>query len=167
MDALILSFAQDVIGGADGSTSVVVSSGIRLAFLASIAALFFLAGRIFLALAAYNDARSKSNRDALMWALLIGLIGLIPGIVYLCIRNSVHNYAVCRNCGCSHLAAEPNCPQCGAPNPYAPQYVNPMAEQQARQARIYLAVGLVLLALGLILVVAAVVRFLIFIMPMF
>lgn len=167
MDALILSFSRDVIGGADGPTSIVVSSGIWLAFLACFAALFFLAGRIFLALAAYSDARSKSNGDALMWALLIGFIGLIPGIVYLCIRNTVRSYTVCPNCGCSHLAAEPNCPRCGTPNPYTPQYNNPMAEQQAHQARIYLAVGLISLVLGLIIIVAAVLRFLIFFMPVF
>lgn len=155
-----LKLAGDVIGRADGPTSIMVSSGIRLGIILSIVGLFYLVGRILVALAVYFDARSKSNRDAVMWALLVGFLGLIPGIIYLCIRNTVRNYTVCGNCGISHLVTDQTCPQCGAPNPYSSQYVNPLADQQAHQAKVLLIIGLVILGVAIIAMVITLVNFL-------
>lgn len=114
-------------------------------FFICILALISLAVHILLGLAAYDDARAKSNPDAVMWGLLIGFLGLIPGIIYLCIRNSARGYTVCTNCGFGHPATDLNCPKCGAPNPVATQNINPFAAQQAHRAKVLFIVALVLL----------------------
>lgn len=101
---------------------------------------------ILLAFAAYYDARSKDNKDALMWAMLIGFLGLIPGIIYLCIRNSGQNYVICPNCGLSHSWRAPICPRCGTPN-QTPAYANPFAAQQAHRAKILLIIAIVLMVI--------------------
>ena len=75
--------------------------------------LLWISTRVLFALAAYHDALSKGNPDALMWGLLIGLLGLIPGIVYLCVRNSVRPKVRCRNCGIVYDAWYQFCPACG------------------------------------------------------
>lgn len=147
-----------VVGGADGPTSIIVAEGIGLVALLSVLCLISLAERVLLAFAAYNDACAKDNSDAIMWGLLIGFLGLIPGIIYLCVRNSGRNFALCQNCGCSHYAGDQNCPNCGAPNP-TPQFVNPHAPQQAHRAKVLMTIGLVLLGVGLIAAVFGVIIF--------
>jgi hypothetical protein len=109
--------------------------------------ILWFAYHLLFAFAAYHDARSKENQDALLWALLIGFLGLIPGIIYLCVRNSGRKYIRCPNCGCMHYAWEPHCPQCGLKaepgfmpsDPYAGIY----AEKAKREmiAGIIVAVG--------------------------
>lgn len=70
--------------------------------------------RVLFAAAAYNDAKSKLNQNAMMWGLLIGFIGLIPGIIYLCVRNnSESKFILCRKCGFTYLRSSMNCPKCG------------------------------------------------------
>lgn len=135
----------------DGPTGIAVVTGMRMMFFVSIIALIGLTERILLGLAAYNDARSKSNSDAAMWGLLIGFLGLIPGIIYLCIRNSARGYTVCTNCGFGHPATESNCPKCGAPNLAVSQYSNPFAAQQAHRAKVLFTVALVLVGLTVLL----------------
>ena len=48
-----------------------------------------ITGKVFLALAVYQDARSRYNNNALMWGLLVGFFDLIPAIVYLCLRKNL------------------------------------------------------------------------------
>lgn len=79
----------------------------------------FVAERVLFGMAAYHDALSKGNQDAVMWGLLIGFLGLIPGIIYLCMRGSSGSMVCCRKCGFWHRAADPVCPMCGEPNPAA------------------------------------------------
>ncbi len=129
---------------------MMMSYGMRVMFLISVIALFKLAERVLLGVAAYNDARSKSNQDAVMWGLLIGFLGLIPGIIYLCIRNKAHVYTVCTNCGFGHPVTDANCPKCGAPNQLAAQYANPFAAAQAHRAKILFIIAMILLAFILI-----------------
>lgn len=140
----------NIIGYGDGATAIVVSAGIRMMFLVCIVGLLGLAERVLFGLAAYNDARAKLNPDAVMWGLLIGFLGLIPGIIYLCIRNSARGYTTCVTCGCAHLAADANCPKCGAQNPVYQQYVNPFAAQQAHRAKVMFVVALVFVGLGIL-----------------
>ncbi|MGX8701344.1 hypothetical protein [Caproiciproducens sp.] len=102
-----------------------------------------LAARVLFALAAYSDACAKANPDALMWGLLIGFLGLIPGVVYLCIRNSSRNYLVCPNCGFRHYFYDAVCPRCGAPN-QPQQNRNPLAGEQARRAKLFLTIAVAL-----------------------
>lgn len=127
-----------------GMGSMVVS-GAGIAFLFSIIGLVGMAERVLIGLAAYNDACSKGNPDAVMWGLLIGFLGLIPGIIYLCVRNSGRQYTMCSNCGLRHFAMDPNCPRCGAPN-VVPPYANPYVFQQAHRAKVLLIVAIFLIA---------------------
>ncbi|HHV32259.1 MAG: zinc ribbon domain-containing protein [Ruminococcaceae bacterium] len=150
----------EIIGSADGPISMLISEGLWFAAIICILSLLLLAGHVLIALAVYNDARSKSNRDALMWALLVGFLGLIPGIIYLCVRNNVQNYVICPQCGCSHLIQDLTCPRCGASNPYFQQSVNPLAPQQAHQAKIQLIIGLILLLVGIVGIIVSVIAFL-------
>lgn len=57
-----------------------------------------------------------------MWAVLIGLLGAIPGIVYLCIRKSSGNSTmpvqqICIGCRAPVAPGTNVCPYCGAPQP--------------------------------------------------
>ena len=65
-----------------------------LVFLAAVA------GSVLFGCAVYNDAKSKWNDNATMWGVLVGILGLIPGIIYLCVRNEpLKRIYVCHNCG--------------------------------------------------------------------
>lgn len=118
--------------------------------LISILALLGVAQRVLFAFAAYYDSRSKCNKDAVMWALLIGFLGLIPEVIYLCVRNSGENYSICANCGLNHSAYDTNCPRCGAPNQNTPHIMNPFAAKQAHKAKILLITALGLIGVGFI-----------------
>ena len=50
-----------------------------------------VAAQVLLGLATYNDAKARGNNDPVMWGLLVGFLGWIPGIVYLCLRNNNAN----------------------------------------------------------------------------
>ena len=126
-----------------GMGSMIVS-GAGIVFLLSIIGLVAIAERVLIGLAAYNDACAKGNPDAVMWGLLIGFFGLIPGIIYLCIRNSGRQYTMCGNCGLRHFAMDSNCPRCGTPN--VPPYANPYVLQQAHRAKVLLIVAVFLIA---------------------
>lgn len=70
---------------------------------------------VMLALAVYNDAKSKWNANAVMWAVLVGILGLIPGIVYLCVRNEpLKKIYACHNCGWGNPLSARQCGHCGA-----------------------------------------------------
>ena len=88
-----------------------------------------IAAQVLLGLATYNDAKARGNSDPAMWGLLVGILGWIPGIVYLC--------------GFAHRVAEPFCPQCHVQNPYSAPFQNPLAAQQAHRAKLLLIWGIV------------------------
>jgi heme/copper-type cytochrome/quinol oxidase subunit 2 len=154
----LLFLGSNIIGGADGPTSIMVTSGFEFAALALVLCLVGLAERVLFAVAAYNDACSRDNSDAVMWGLLIGFLGVIPGIIYLCVRNSGRSFATCQNCGCSHYAGDHNCPRCGAPN-QTQQFVNPLAAQQAHRAKVLMWIALVLLAISLVVTIVGIMIF--------
>ena len=54
-----------------------VSGLIALYILVFLAA---VAGSVLFGCAVYNDAKSKWNDNATMWGVLVGILGLIPGI---------------------------------------------------------------------------------------
>ena len=82
--------------------------------------------------------------NAVMWAMLVGILGWIPGIVYLCVRNHRANRLMaCPQCGFAHRVAEPFCPQCHVQNPYSAPFQNPLAAQQAHRAKLLLIWGIV------------------------
>ena len=61
-----------------------------------------VASQVLFACAAYQDAKSFNNKDATLWAVLIGLFGWIPGIIYLCIRKMQPK--ICRFSRCAFIA---------------------------------------------------------------
>lgn len=102
---------------------------------------------VCLGLAAYHDAKSKMNSNAVMWGVLVGVFGFIPGIIYLCVRNNPTLPPVyCRNCGLAYPVNSPGCPRCGLQNPYAASAYNPDAPVQAKRAKTLLIVGICLFA---------------------
>jgi hypothetical protein len=119
----------------------------RAAFVISALLVLFIlwiAVRILFALAAYHDALSKENRDAVMWGLLIGFLGLIPSIIYLCVRNSVSTQVRCRNCGALYGSWYQFCPACGEKSNNPVPTFGPYAEVYERKAKRELTAGIVL-----------------------
>lgn len=56
-----------------------------------------------LALAVFYDAKAKANDQPLMWALLVGFLGLVPGMIYLCMhKNPDRKRMYCMKCGRMH-----------------------------------------------------------------
>lgn len=151
MERLGLLFAYGYI---NGEAVPVASAGIGVLYLVLLTGMVTVACRVLFGLAAYYDANAKLNPDAVMWGLLIGFLGLIPGIIYLCVRNSSRSFTVCPNCGLRHYFYDMNCPRCGAPNHVPAQYNNPMAAQQAHRAKVLLIVALVLI--GVVILASAV-----------
>ena len=46
----------------------------------------------------------KWNDNATMWGVLVGILGLIPGIIYLCVRNEpLKRIYVCHNLSLIHI----------------------------------------------------------------
>lgn len=121
---------------------------------AAILGLAGLAARILFGLAAYNDAMSKNNQEAVMWGLLIGFLGLIPGIIYLCIRNSQQRSVCCPKCGYWHRPFDPVCPRCGQPTQPMQQPMNPYMQVYASKAKKQLIAALI--CLGSVIVIAIV-----------
>jgi len=105
--------------------------------LACVAVLFLLwvAMQVLFAVAAYNDAKSKGSPDAAMWGLLIGFLGLVPGIIYLCVRSTQQRKVCCQKCGMWHSALDAVCPRCGEPNNGAKVPENPYLSVYARRAK--------------------------------
>ena len=59
-----------------------------------------ITGSVMVGLAVYNVAKSKMSLNAVMWAMLVGILGWIPGIVYLCVRNKpLERIYACYSCG--------------------------------------------------------------------
>ena len=110
--------------------------------------------QVMFGLAAYNDAKARGNNEPLMWGLLVGILGLIPGIVYLCLGNSAANRMIyCQKCGFVHKISLPGCPRCGVPNPYSIPFNNPMTPEFARRAKRDLIIAIILFAVVCILCV--------------
>lgn len=110
-----------------------------------------ITGKVFLALAVYQDARSRYNNNALMWGLLVGFFDLIPAIVYLCLRKNLGSGPIlCPSCALYYAPFSGACPRCGAPNPavHMNAYTDLMAAH--KKAKNYLTVAIV--AWGLVIV---------------
>ncbi|MCI1965523.1 MAG: zinc ribbon domain-containing protein [Oscillospiraceae bacterium] len=119
--------------------------------------LYFMAHVLF-ALAAYHDAQAQGNPDALVWGLAIGILGFIPGIIYLCIRGSGRRLVRCPNCGYPHDAVDFCCPKCGEKNSPAPK-ADPYQQVLAERARKELIGGIVVIAAGVLVTILAVIFF--------
>ncbi len=108
--------------------------------------LICLVADVFLALAVYNDAKAKANNEPILWAILVGIFGLIPGIIYLCIRNSEFNKRIfCPHCGFAHPISLKNCPQCGIYNNYSEPFDNYLTAEYKKKAKVFLIISLILI----------------------
>jgi len=81
-----------------------------------------IAAWVFAALAVYNDAMSRFDKDATMFALLVGFFGMIPLVVYAVMRSGRQPGKVCFQCNQVSAANMPGCPFCGAPAMYDPNH---------------------------------------------
>jgi low affinity Fe/Cu permease len=112
----------------------------------------FIAQRVLFALAAYHDAQAQGNPNSLLWGLAVGLFGLIPGIIYLCVRGTGSRMARCVNCGYQHDVTDFYCPKCGQKNTDQMQ-ANPYGPLLAARAKKELYAGLAVIAAGLLMVI--------------
>ena len=96
--------------------------------------------------------RSKMNRNSVVWAVLCGLLGIIPMIIYLCVRNNPSMVPIyCSQCGRAHVISEPCCPFCHQENPYSRiEVANPRTQEQHKRAKVCLIIGICLLAAGIL-----------------
>ena len=125
-----------------------------------IAILAGIAVNVLLALAAYQDARARGNQNATMWGVLIGILGWIPGIIYLCTRNSARKQMMaCPNCGAWHPVSVPNCPQCGVYNTYSYPFCNPETQVAARKAKRFLIAAIIVFGSAIILLILSIILF--------
>lgn len=135
------------------STGLVIIVLVYLLFIGG-----YLLTRIMLALAVFHDAKAKANEQPLMWALLVGFLGLVPGIVYLCMRKNPDSKMIyCMKCGTMHKMSLPACPQCGEINPFAAQYHDPLVPEYARKAKRYLYIAIASAAIFFLLVIISLV----------
>ena len=60
-----------------------------------------IGSQVMLALCIYNDAKARGDQNAVLFAVLSGVLGIIPAIIYLVLRsNSGPDTALmCPNCG--------------------------------------------------------------------
>lgn len=120
--------------------------------------LFYLAEHILFALAAYHDAQAMGNPDALVWALAIGFLGLVPRVIYLCVRSSGRRAVRCANCGYPHDVSDFCCPKCGERNPAAGR-TNPYELELESKARKEMIGGIAVIAAGILLAILFVLLF--------
>lgn len=122
--------------------------------------LLCIAVQILLAFAVYNDAQAKGNTEPVMWAVLTGIFGLIPGIIYLCVRNTNRNrLIICQNCGFTHRISDFNCPQCGIANPFSQPFNTPLSAIQQKRANKLLIAAIIVFAVSVIICIISIVWF--------
>lgn len=100
-----------------------------------------LAQRILFAIAVYFDAMANEIESPMLWTLLVGFLGLIPGLIYLfSIRKSAHM-----------AKSESNS--------------SPMAEEYAKRAKQQLKAACITLGIGLFAFVLCLVVFFMWMLP--
>lgn len=106
-----------------------------------------ITGSVMVGLAVYNDAKSKMSLNAVMWAMLVGILGWIPGIVYLCVRNKpLERIYACYSCGWGNPLSARQCRRCGA----GLYYPTEETARLQKKAKAFLIIGLVLWGLAAI-----------------
>ena len=128
--------------------------------------ILFLAQRILFALAVYYDARANGNPSSAVWALLVGFLGLIPGLIYLCVRRSPGSRLIyCGKCGAVHPISLPNCPQCGVRNDYSLPFCDPALPAYAGTAKRLLIAALTVCVASVVLFILCVVLLVLWVLP--
>lgn len=118
--------------------------------------IFFVLTQVFWGVAAYRDAVGKGSTLAVMWGVLVGFLGIIPGIIYLCLRNGpTGKERRCPQCGMSYKAEMPYCPGCRATNPVTPEQYYAQQSAPSRGKGFFIA-GCVFFGLTIVMVLVLV-----------
>ncbi|CZT56257.1 hypothetical protein BN3661_01276 [Eubacteriaceae bacterium CHKCI005] len=117
-----------------------------------------IGSQVMLALCIYNDAKARGDQNAVLFAVLSGVLGVIPAIIYLVLRsNSGPDTALmCPNCGVVLPQGASHCPNCGMPHPKA-RIIPPDADVRSKRAKGLLIGWIVSLVLSIVLIVVSVV----------
>ncbi len=125
-----------------------------VAVMSVVISLLSIASHVLLALCIYNDAKSRGDQNAVLFAVLSGVLGLIPAIIYLVIRSTSGpgTALMCPNCGVVLPQGSFNCPNCGMPHPKA-RITPPDAPIRSRRAKGLLIGWIVSYALTIVLTI--------------
>ncbi|MFU0832049.1 MAG: DUF2116 domain-containing protein [Oscillospiraceae bacterium] len=107
---------------------------------------------VLFALAAYHDAQARGNPNAVLWGLAVGFLGIIPGVIYLCVRDTGIRMTRCTNCGYPHDVTDFYCPKCGQKNTGQVQ-TNPYEPLLAARAKKELYAGIAVIAIWLLMMI--------------
>lgn len=116
-----------------------------------------LAMMVMLGLAVFNDAKAHAGQQAVFWGILVGFFGLIPGIIYLCMRKKeVRSSIACTRCRQVYNITVPYCPVCGLHNRRSEPFWDPRLPSFRKKATVFFTLWLCLYgALFLLLMVYA------------
>ena len=93
-----------------------------------------IASAVMLALCVYYDAASKNNSNAVLWAVLSGVFGVLVAIIYVIVQAvSKPKTIYCVSCGNIIPSNFPSCPVCGAMAMVNGKYITP--EQKAKYTK--------------------------------
>ena len=112
-----------------------------------------LAMQIIAAVAIYRDAKVYGRDDAMLFAVLTGIFGSIPAVVYLAVRGKHKGVAVCPTCSAQYGnidITKPNilmCSQCGS---QLQLYTAQLTEEQVLASHKADKINKTLMAIGII-----------------
>ena len=130
-----------------------IATAVLVGYLVCFLAVFTLVilGEVFLGLAAYHDARANGSTDGVMWGLLIGFFGMIPGIIYLCLRKKPAQKVIsCPQCYTPYFISYQACPRCGIPNPASYPFYDPAIPEHRKKAKRDLILSIVFFSVAII-----------------
>jgi len=108
----------------------------------------------------YKDAEGNYNQNPLMWALLSGFLGLIPTIIYFCVRTKNSYRFACPHCRNPLQVPTPVCPFCrNAIDSSAIPPENPAYVELRRKGKNQMITGAILYGLTIILTIVFTVVF--------
>ena len=104
-----------------------------------------LAMMVMLGLAVFYDAKAHAGQQAVFWGILVGFFGLIPGIIYLCMRKKeVRSSIACTRCRQVYNITVPYCPVCGLHNRRSEPFWYPQLPSFRKKATIFFTLWLCL-----------------------
>ena len=106
------------------------------------------AGKVFLGLAVYNDAKARNMDTATMWGVLTGFFVLIPAIIYLVIRSDNKNSVRCPRCTAQIFNGMPVCPVCQLPVTMIPSLNPAEIAKRKKSAKGFLIASIILIVMG-------------------
>ena len=106
-----------------------------------------ITGSVMVGLAVYNDAKSKMSLNAVMWGVLVGMLGWVPGVGCLGVRKGrLERIYACYSCGWGNPLSARQCRRCGA----GLYYPTEETARLQKKAKAFLIIGLVLWGLAAI-----------------